>query len=146
MTSRVVRTKTDRQAAVALVSTMALPFSLALTKGAKRSVEQNRLQRRWLDEIAHELGDHTPEEVRGYCKLHFGVPILRDENPDFREKYDRILKPMDYETKLELMMHPIDFPVTRLMTTNQKTKYLDAVQKFAAERGVLLTQPENSGL
>ena len=145
MTSRVVRTEAERQAAVALITAMALPFSLTLTKGAKRSIEQNRLQRRWLDEIARELGDLTPEEVRGHCKLHFGVPILRDDNPDFREKYDRIVRPLAYETKRELMMHPIDFPVTRLMSTSQKTRYLDAVQTFAAERGVLLTQPEGMG-
>lgn len=108
----------------------------------KRTLEQNRLQRQWLNEISEQLGDRTPEEARGYCKLTIGVPILRAENEKFREHYDRVIRPMPYETKLALMMEPFDFPVTRLMTTSQHTKYLDGIQRHFAEQGVLLTSPE----
>jgi hypothetical protein len=108
----------------------------------KRSNEQNRLQRLWLNEISEQLGDQTPEEVRGFCKLMFGVPILRAENTAFRERYDAIVKPLPYELKMAMMQEPFDFAVTRNMSTNQKTRYLDALSKHFLELGIVLTNPE----
>ena len=110
----------------------------------KRSLDQNKLQRKWLLE-AEAQGDHTAEEYRGYCKLHFAVPILRWELPEFREKYDRIVKPMLYEDKLELMQEPLDFPCTRLMSKDQKTRYLDAVYQHFTSLGMRLTDPNLRG-
>lgn len=110
----------------------------------KRSLDQNKLQRKWLLE-AEAQGDHTAEEYRGYCKLHFAVPILRWELPEFREKYDRIVKPMLYEDKLELMQEPLDFPCTRLMNKDQKTRYLDAVYQHFTSLGMRLTDPNLRG-
>ena len=107
----------------------------------KRSADQNRLQRLWLSEAALQ-GDQTAEEYRGECKLRLGVPILRMENDEFREKYDRIVRPLPYEQKLELMMEPIDFPITRLMDKKQKTKYLDAMYRHFAGLGMRLTDPD----
>jgi hypothetical protein len=119
----------------------AVPFTVNIAKGGKRSLKQNRLSRLWLNEIAEQLGDQTPEEVRGYCKLTIGVPILRAENETFRAKYDAIVKPLPYEDKLALMMEPLDFPVSRLMTTKQATAYLDGVHRHFAEKGIVLTDP-----
>lgn len=96
----------------------------------------------WLNEAAEQLGDRTAEELRGMCKLQFGVPILRAENTRFCEAYDRLIKPLPYETKLEYMMDPLDFPVTRLMTTNQKTRYLEDVSRHFLEQGIVLTEPK----
>ena len=84
---------------------------MSMTKGAPRSIEQNKLQRMWMNEL-EEQGDMRAEEYRGYCKLHFGIPILRAENEVFCEKYDRLIRPLDYEVKIEYMMAPFDFPVT----------------------------------
>lgn len=141
MTTRVIKSEYSRDLLIRLLKEQKLPFTVDITKGKRRSVEQNRLQRLLLNEIAEQLGDQTPEEVRGYCKLTLGVPILRAENEDFREKYDRIVKPLPYKTKLELMMEPIDFPVTRLMKTDQKTRYLDGIYRHFCEKGVVLTVP-----
>lgn len=120
----------------------ALPFTCSITDGKHRTTDQNRLQRQWVLEIAAQTGE-TPEEVRGYCKLAFGVPILRAENDAFRSAYDEMVKPLPYETKLKLMMEPFDFGVTRLMTTRQKTAYLDAVHRHYSEQGLILTNPED---
>lgn len=119
-----------------------MPFTITVTPGKKRSTDQNRLQRLWINEIAEQRGDITPEEVRGQCKLEIGVPILRAENEVFAEEYDRLIKPLPYETKLGLMMEPFDFGVTRIMTAKQKTKYLDQLHKTWVERGIILTDPE----
>lgn len=108
-----------------------------------RSNEQNRLQRRLIGIIAKQLGDRTPEEVRGECKLTLGVPILRTENEIFRAKYDTYVRPLPYEQKLALMMEPLDMPVTRLMTVEQMTAYLDSIYRHYAELGVMFPAHEN---
>ena len=111
-----------------------------------RSAAQNRLQQKWHLEAAQELKDESAEDKRAYCKLHLGVPILRMENEQFRERYDRIIRPLPYETKLELMKTPFDFQVTRLMSVEQKTRYLDAVWNHYTSQGVRLSAPELQGV
>jgi len=142
--TRIVENEHDRALLVNLIGSYGLPLTVNIVEGKKRSTGQNHLQRKWCSEVSEQLGDQTPEEVRGYCKLTIGVPILRSENEIFCEKYDRIIKPHPYETKLEMMMEPLDFPVTRLMTTKQKTKYLDGVLRHWSERGLILTIPKES--
>lgn len=142
MTTRVIKSETDRKLLLKLLADQKLPFTCDLVKGARRSVEQNRLQRLWMNEISEQLGDQAPEEVRAYCKLTIGVPILRAESTQFAEAYDQHVKPLPYETKMEMMKEPLDFPVTRIMTTDQKTRYLDGVWKHFTERGIVLTEPD----
>lgn len=136
-----IRTEYDRRQAMRLIEHRELPCTLSVVKGAPRSIEQNKLQRKWLSE-AEEQGDQTAEEYRAYCKLHFGVPILRNGNEAFRLQYDATVKPLSYEQKLEIMKEPIDFPVTRLMTTKQKAQYLDEIYQFLRGRGFVLTEPK----
>lgn len=142
MTSRIVSSETEREGLVLLIADQPLPFTVNITKGKKRTDAQNYLQRLWCNEISANLGDQTPEEVRGFIKLTEGVPIMRAENDVFCEKYDRIIKPLPYEFKLEMMMEPLDFPVTRLMNVEQKSRYLDRINMAFAARGIILTQPE----
>ena len=142
MTTRVIKSETDRALLLRYVKGLHLPFTVDVTRGKRRSVEQNRLQRLWLNEVAEQLGDRTPEEVRGYCKLTLGVPILRAENETFRERYDAIVRPLPYEQKLQIMMEPLDMPVTRIMSTDQKTRFLDAMHRHWAEQGLVLTDPD----
>lgn len=142
MTTRLIKTESDRQHLWLLLKDRPMPFTVDIIKGQKRSVEQNRLQRLWMNEISEQLGDQTPEEVRAYCKLAIGVPILRAENEDFCAAYDKFVKPMLYEQKLAIMAEPLDMPVTRMMTSEQHTRYLDAVYKHFTEQGLILTRPE----
>lgn len=107
-----------------------------------RTVDQNSLQHKWHQEAAMQLRESSAEDYRAYCKLHFGVPILRAESEEFRAQYDAIIRPLPYEQKLELMKAPIDFPVTRLMTVKQKTAFLDATCQHYLSLGVVLTLPE----
>ena len=145
MTSRVITTEHDRAVLLKLIGSHKLPFTCDIKKGKHRTVEQNRLQRLWVQEASEQLGEHTPEECRAFCKAYFGVPILLAENEHFREQYEKHVKPLPYEQKLALMAEPLDLPVTRLMTTSQKTRYLDAVFKHFSERGVELTRPDEMG-
>tara|TARA_R110000822_G_scaffold281251_2_gene402951 strand:+ start:43 stop:480 length:438 start_codon:yes stop_codon:yes gene_type:complete len=143
MVNRVIRDERDRALLFKYIEGQGFPLTVEITKGAKRSLEQNKLQRKWMTEIAEQSEGHTPEDLRAFCKLTIGVPILRAENEIFREKYDRIVRPLSYEERIEVMAVPLDIPVTRIMTTKQKTAYLDAVYKFFTERGIVLTVPES---
>lgn len=139
MTSRVITNATDRAALVRFIETRPMPFTAEIVPGKRRSTEQNRLQRRIMNQIAEQTSQ-TPEEVRGYCKLVIGVPILRAENELFALRYDETIKGLPYEFKLRLMMEPLDLPITRLMTTEQKTRYLDGVMRHFGEQGVVFDQ------
>lgn len=143
MTTRVITNAVDRAALVRLIETRQMPFTVELVQGKRRSTEQNRLQRDLINQIAEQTGQ-TAEEVRGYCKLVIGVPILRAENELFAIKYDAAVKGLPYETKLALMMEPLDLPVTRLMTTRQKTQFLDGMMRHFAERGVVFHADERA--
>ena len=140
MTTWAVRNEQDLSMAIKAISSRKMPFSVKISKGAPRSIEQNKLQRMWMLEAADQ-GDCTAEEYRGFCKLHFGVPILRAESEKFRELYDRLIRPASYEDKLSFMMVPIDLPVTSAMTTKQKSTYLDEVYKHFTGLGIQLTEP-----
>ncbi|AHD10039.1 hypothetical protein [Phaeobacter gallaeciensis] len=117
------------------------PLTITITKGAARRGRQNRLAQRWFTDVSRQKEDETHEEVRAYCKLHFGVPILRAENEAFRQSYDRTMRPLDYETKLAAMKN-LDIPVTRLMTVKQMTAFMDEMQRHWSGLGFRLTDPE----
>ncbi len=142
MTTRVLHNVSDRDSFVRLVETYKLPCTVSVKKGRDRSHEQNHTAFMWYSEIAEQKGDETPKEIRAYCKLTLGVPILRADSIEFREAYDRIIRPLTYEQKLAMMVEPLDFPVTRLLTTAQMTTYLDAIHGYADGIGVQLTIPE----
>jgi hypothetical protein len=141
--NRTIENDQQKAMVIRLIENREFPFTLSLTDGKHRSTAQNRLQMLWMKEIAEQRGDMTPAEVRAYCKLTIGVPILRDDNEAFRIRYDEILKPMPYEHKMKIMGEPIDLPVTRLMTTAQKTKYLDGIIRHFSEQGIILTLPDD---
>jgi hypothetical protein len=107
--------------------------------GKARSLDQNAISHAWYGQMAREDRQEDTRGHRRYCKLHHGVPILRAEDDDFREAYDAVIRPLAYEVKLVAMDH---WPVTSLMTKDQLSRYLEAVQGDYASRGVLLQFPE----
>ncbi|WP_420961125.1 hypothetical protein [Brucella sp. IR073] len=142
MTTRVIETPWDRQLLFKYIEQQKGPITVTITKGKHRTTDQNRLQRLWVKEIAEQRCEPT-EDVRAYCKLHIGIPILRNENEGFRAEYDAVIRPLPYETKLRMMKVPLDWAVTRLMTTKQLTAYLDEVHRTFSEQGIVLTNPED---
>ena len=141
MTTRVLETKSDIDMLASLLRARKLPCTVTVVHGRKRSTAQNRLNRLWMNEAAQQLGEYDAEGYRAFCKLHFGVPILRNENEAFREQYDAVVKPLSYEQKIEIMKEPIDLPITRLMTSGQEKRYLDDVWRHFTDLGVKLTEP-----
>ena len=136
-----IRNEYDMDMLIKRISCMKTPFSVFIKKGAPRSIDQNKLQRKWLKE-AEEQGDQTAEEYRGQCKLEIGVAIAK-EDAEFAEKYDRLIRPLPYHVKLEYMMVPFDFPVTRGFTTEQTSRYLNLMYTKLTSQGIILTEPSN---
>ena len=99
-----------------------------------RSTEANALSHVWYLMIA-DFMNLSALQAKAYCKLRMGVPILRAESVEFCQKYDRLLKPLPYEIKLELMEW---FPVSSLMTRGQMNRYMGDVQHHFAEQGLVL--------
>lgn len=140
MSSWAIRTEQDREQIIKLINGREMPCTVNITKGAPRTIEQNKLQRKWMLE-AQEQGDHTAEEYRAHCKAWFGVPILMAELEGFAEQWQKITGHLTYEEKIDLMKVPFDFPVTRLLSTKQKSTYLDKVYEYFVGLGFQLTEP-----
>lgn len=85
--------------------------------------------------IANVLREDDAAGWKCYCKLHHGVPILRAEDPQFREAYDAAIKPLEYERKLQIMRY---WPVTSIMDKDQVGRYIAAMQADFWPRGVNL--------
>lgn len=130
-----------RQFAAALGQRGGQAVKITISDGDHRTNEQNRLQHLWNAELAEQRKDANAEYYRAYNKLCYGVPILRAEDDDFRAKYDKHVKGLTFEIKIALMSEPFDFPVTRLMTKKQKSRFLDDVFRGWTEKGMMLTLP-----
>jgi len=141
MPDKIIRKPEHVDALAAILRDRKLPLTVSWTQGASRSSAQNRLAQRWFSDIATQLGDQTHEDVRAECKLRFGVPILRAKNEAFRMSYDRVIKELPYEQKLEAIK-AFDMPVTRLMSSPQMNAFMEEVQRHWVKQGVRLTDPE----
>jgi hypothetical protein len=112
---------------------------ISFKAGRDRSLDQNAIGHVWYEQLARELREFDALGYKAFCKLHFGVPILRAEDEQFREFYDQAIKTsLSYEQKLDAMKF---VPVTSLMTSDQKSRYLMEVQKHFASQ-VRLEFPE----
>ena len=112
--------------------------------GKDRTLDQNALWFAMYQRIAQmtEIGD--VEDARRYCKLHFGVPIMRNASDDFRHGWNVSFLMLPYEVKLELMgpcalFGPDGFPVTRLFNRAQGVAYTDKIVAEFSARGVVFS-------
>lgn len=108
----------------------------------KRSIDQNSLIYALYQQIALQTGDQSINDVRRECKLRFGVPILRAGDPEFKTLYDRCIKDaLTYEQKLEAMDI---LPVTRRMSKEQGTEYIDTIMREYSKQGYSLLHPSEA--
>lgn len=143
MARRIIESEYERRMLLKFIEGQKLPLTVTVQAVGKRSAQQNRLNRQWMLDIEAQLDGWTAEYARGYCKLYFGIPILRNEDEEFCREYDAVIRPLPYEAKLKLMMVPFDFGVTRKMTVKQQTAYLNAINQHFSEQGVVLTNPDD---
>ena len=118
----VVKTDDQRLRHMSYLAQKELPYTATDKEGAEKdkSTPQNSLAHKWLTEVAQQNKQHS------------------------REAYDRLIKPLDYWSKVEYMMAPLDFPVTRGMTDDQMSEYLNATYRLLTEKfNAVLTQPKD---
>lgn len=116
------------------------PFVVQVV-GEKRSLPQNALSFALYKQIGQQVDDQSIKDIRAECKLVHGIPILRAASDEFRDLYDRVVKPHDYETKLALMCEPVDFPVTSLMNKKQFSEYVDTIIRHYSQQGIVIVHP-----
>lgn len=114
---------------------------VSMRPGKDRTLDQNALWFAMYERIAKstEMGDI--EDVRRYCKLHLGVPIMRGACEEFRTGWAESFIHLPYDVKLRLMgpcamFGPDGFPVTRLFDRAQGCQYTDRIVEEFASRGV----------
>lgn len=115
-------------------------LTVTVKTGRDRTLDQNALWFAMYKRIAQVMEWHI-EDARRHCKLHFGVPLMRNECAEFRQNWNELLLHLSYEKKLELMganklLGPDGFPVTRLFNRAQGIEYTNAIVDDFREQGV----------
>lgn len=139
MAHRIIHDERELAELARFLGNLKLPITVEWVQGRDRTKDQNQLQWLWATEAANQYGDRSPEDVRHEWKLRHGVPILREDSAKFRELYDRAIKPLPYEMKVEAMAF---IPITSEMKVRQMVRYLDAVQLECLQNGLRLTDPD----
>lgn len=114
---------------------------VSLRPGKDRTLDQNALWFAFYKRIADmtQIGDAA--DARRYCKLHIGVQILLNEDPEFQQAWYRVMRHLPYEEKLAMMgecklFGPDGFPVTSLFNRAQGVAYTDRILAEFTARGV----------
>lgn len=109
--------------------------------GRDRTLDQNALWFAIYQRIAEVTGMGDAEYCRKYCKLHFGVPIMLRDDEWFRVGWDKVIRNLPYEDKIELMgpcalLGEEGFPVTRLFNRKQGVEYAEKIVHIFTGKGV----------
>lgn len=145
MSDRVYLISSDQVKRTAAQEVMSLdplskhPFKVTIAEGKEtRRLKQNRLSFLWYREIGKQSGNGEIYE-RNYCKLTFGVPLLRKDTK--MEKFIiEVIDPLPYESQLGAMEY---LNVTSLLSVKDFAEYLGDIDRTAAEQGFILTHPED---
>ena len=114
---------------------------VSLRPGKDRTLDQNALWFAMYKRISEmtQIGDAA--DARRYCKLHFGVQILLNEDSGFQAAWYRVMRHLPYEEKLALMgehklFGPDGFPVTSLFNRAQGIQYTERMAAYFTGQGV----------
>ncbi|WP_042956504.1 hypothetical protein [Pseudomonas brassicacearum] len=117
---------------------------VSLRPGKDRTLDQNALWFAMYKRISEmtQIGDAG--DARRYCKLHFGVQILLNEDSGFQAAWYRVMRHLPYEEKLALMgehklFGPDGFPVTSLFNRAQGIQYTDRMVAYFTGQGVVFS-------
>ena len=117
---------------------------VSLRPGKDRTLDQNSLWFGMYKRIAQMTQIGEPDDARRYCKLHFGVQILLNEDSGFQAAWYRVMRHLPYEEKLAMMgecklFGPDGFPVTSLFNRAQGIGYTDRIVAEFSAKGVVFT-------
>lgn len=128
-TDLVIRDDAGRKRAIAFLERLNVEKPWQLTLGPlrkKRTLSQNALMWKWLDEVAGHISESTgyeTEEVHEHLKRKFLTPKRVEIDGDLTEVYS-----------------------TKKLTTAEMSNYLDAIYRWAtSDLGLFLPCPEDQG-
>lgn len=147
MTAFIINSEISLQSAIGILREEYAQYkylSGSFKSGQDRSIDQNAISHLWYGQLARELREDDALGWKSFCKLNYGVPILRAEDDEFRQFYDGAIRmSLTYEQKLVAMKY---LPVTSEMKKHQLSKYLEAMQVAFLQRGVRLEFPEQKNM
>ena len=134
-----LHTELDKLEAIQLISECRMPKRMTIDEPKEnRRLKQNRLAFKWYNELGKQTGEGK-EHWRNYCKLTYGIPILR-EDEDVDAQFIKILDPLPYQSRLDAMEY---MDVTSLMSVKQFAEYLTDVDLASTAAGFHLTHPDD---
>jgi DNA-binding transcriptional regulator YhcF (GntR family) len=107
----------------------------------ERSTNQNTMMHALYRDIASQTEDQSLVEVKRICKLHYGVAIKKASDREWAEFYDRAIKPLAYEDKLEVIGA---MSITSDFTKKMATEYLDTIISEYTKKGFALADPRHT--
>jgi hypothetical protein len=138
MTTRAIRFPEQLAHWVAYLQAQKLPLTVSAVKGVDRTNQQNRTFHMWCGQVSTETGDEA-DEVKGYCKAKFGLPIMKRDNPEWVAKYEPMYLPLPYDLRIAFFAI---VPMTRLFKVPQMCEFMDAVQRHYIQQGMALIDPD----
>lgn len=138
MTTRAIKSPEQLARWVSYLDAQQLPLTVSAVKGVDRSLEQNRTFHMWIGQVSQETGDEL-DELKGYCKAKFGLPIMRRDNAEWVAKYEPMWGPLPHELRIAFFAI---VPMTRLFKVPQMCEFMDAVQRHYLQQGFDLIDPD----
>ena len=126
--SVIIRDDFTRKQVLGVLATVSLDKPLQVewqTYRKRRSLNQNSLMWKWINELADKVSDdtgHTPQEIHEYFKAEFLSPKI-----------------------VEIAGRPVEIRTTTSLTTAEMHDYMERIYQWAAEQGYYLPIPEELG-
>lgn len=124
--SVIIRDEETRKRVIQILSSVGLDKPVKVEWGTyskARSLNQNALMWKWINEVADIIADdtgYTPNEMHEYFKHEFLTPRVIDVNGTVIEIYS-----------------------TTKLTTQEMSEYMGKIQAWAAQQGYYLPSPED---
>lgn len=103
------------------------------TASKRRSTQQNRLIYKIYQRIGKALYGGDESHARNECKLRIGCRILFRDSKEFATRFDRIIRPLTQEMRLDAMNL---ISVSSLFDIPQGTEYIKTMLTEYSARGV----------
>lgn len=106
----------------------------------KRTLDQNSMINALYGQVASQAEDLAVIDVRRYCKLHYGIPLLRANSVTFNQFYVAAIIGMEYEQKIMLMDY-MDVTSAKEFSVKMGTEYIDTIIREYSKQGYSLLHP-----
>lgn len=119
----------------------------------KRNLSQNALQHKWYALIAKQTYENK-DDVKAFCKLKFGVPILIERDTSESRMMLDILRSIDWRTlsikhnvtEYELKMEHIkNVSITSDFTKAEAMEYMTEIKNYYEPNGIMLPTKKDLG-